>query len=225
MTFSSFKIQAIRALQALALICGSTLMLHAGAIDNTAMTSFGFTTSGQIGSEGVTGFSAISFRSQADPIWGTTGTRYLGQFLTAPMPPGLTTTYNNTSFSISLLPVGLQLDGTWYTQNLQPIVLKGRLNGSITGSDYSNVVATFDPVNPWVDIVQGGVPGSTTFLSGIGPFVIKSNGTTDASMSWLTLANPSPVPVPEPTTLAIFASGLVIAWAARRKQAKVGSNV
>jgi hypothetical protein len=220
MRWSSFTTRALRALQALAIISGFSLMAQAGVINNTAATSFGFTTSGQIGTDGVTGFNAISFRSQADPIWGTTGTRYLGQFLTAPLPPGVTTTYNNTSFSISLLPVGLQLDGNWYTQNLQPVVLKGRLNGTLNGSDYSNVVASFDPVNPWVDIVQGGLSGSTTFLSGVGPFVIKSAGTTDATMSWLTLANPSPVPVPEPTTLAIFASGMAIAWAARRRQEK-----
>ena len=220
MKWFSLGNRAMAALQTLALLFGSSLMVQAGVINNTAVPSFGFTTSGQIGSDGVTGFNAISFRSQADPIWGTTGSRYLGQFLTAPMPPGLTTTYNNTSFSISLLPVGLQLDGNWYTQNLQPIVLKGRLNGTLNGTDYSNVVATFDPVNPWVDIVQGGLSGSTTFLSGIGPFVIKSNGTTDATMSWLTLANPSPVPVPEPSTLAIFASSLAVAWAARRRQAK-----
>jgi hypothetical protein len=133
----------------------------------------------------------------------------------------MSTTYTNTPFSISILPTGLQLNSNWYTSNLQPIVLKGRLNGSITGTDYSSVVASFDPVDPWVDIVKGGISDNRTFLSGIGPFVVNSAATTNVTMSWLTLANPSAVPVPEPSTLAVLVSGISAAWMARRRQRKL----
>jgi len=177
-------------------------------------TSFGFTTSGQIGSEGVTGFNALSFRSQTDPVWGTTGARYLGQFLTAPLPPGLTTTYKDTPFSISILPVGLNYNDTWYTSDLQPVVLKGKLNGTLTGGGYSNLVATFDPVDPWVDVVKSGISGAETFLSGVGPFLIGGLGTTNAMMNWAVV---SAAPVPEPSTLMVIGSGLTLLCLARRK--------
>lgn len=218
MNWLSIRTRATQAFTALLLVLGLAGGSFADAINTTPVTSFGFTTSGQIGSEGVTGFNAISFKSQADPIWGTTGSRYLGQFLSAPMPPGVSTTYNNTPFSISLLPLGIQYNDTWYTSSLQPVVLKGRLNGTVSGAEYSSVVASFDPVNPWADIVQGGLPNANTFLSGIGPILLKGGSTTDATMTWQPVANPAPVPVPEPSTIAIFASGLAIAWLGRSRR-------
>lgn len=188
--------------------------VQAAAISSSP--SLGLTTSGQIGSEGISGINALSYISQTDTAWGTTGTRYLGQFLMAPLPNGVTTTYNNTPFSISILPAGLNVDDTWYTQNLEPVVLKGTLNGSVVAGGYSSVVATFNPVDPWVDIVQGGVPGYQTFLTGVGPFIVNSNGTSNVSMNWMMVANP--VPVPEPSTLIVVTSGLSLVWVARKRR-------
>lgn len=212
----SFSMRTLSAIISLLVLSSAINVASSHAAAISSVPSYGFTTSGQIGSEGISGINALSYRSQTDPIWGTTGTRYLGQFLVAPLPNGVTTTYKDTPFSISILPAGLQVNDTWYTQNLQPIVLKGTLNGSMTGNNYSNVVATFDPVDPWVDIVQGGIPGYQTFLSGVGPFVVNPGGTTDVSMNWLLVANP--VPVPEPSTLVVIASGLSLAWVARKRQ-------
>ena len=195
----------------------ATSSLSAGAI--ASVPSFGFTTSGQIGSSGITGFNTISYQSQADTIWGTTGNRYLGKFLVGPLPEGLSTTYADTPFSISVLPAALQVDDVWYKNDLQPIVLTGRLNGSITGTTYSNVVASFDPVSPWVDIVKGGVPGNQTFLAGTGPVLVSAGTTTDAYMNWALVPSASPVPVPEPTTFMIIASGLTIGLLARKRRA------
>jgi PEP-CTERM motif len=79
------------------------------------------------------------------------------------------------------------------------------------------VVASFDPVDPWVDIIQGGIPNTKTFLSGIGPFILNTAGITDVTMSWMTLLSPTVVPVPEPSTLAVISSGLMLAWIARRR--------
>ncbi|MFM7316938.1 MAG: hypothetical protein ACKO5E_08300 [bacterium] len=203
---------------AVALPLFATAPASAGSI--SSVPSFGFTTSGQIGSSGITGFNSISYQSQADPIWGTTGSRYLGKFLVGPLPEGLSTTYADTPFSISVLPAALQVNDTWYKDGLQPIVLTGRLNGMITGTSYSNVVASFDPVSPWVDIVKGGVPDNQTFLAGTGPFLIKAGGTTDATMNWsLIPTSASPVPVPEPTAFMVIASGLTIGLVARRRKA------
>ncbi|MFM1801751.1 MAG: hypothetical protein RJA81_1103 [Planctomycetota bacterium] len=185
------------------------------AASMSSVPSLGFTTSGQIGSEGITGINALSFKSQNDPVWGTTGTRYLGQFLVAPLPNGVTTSYNNTPFSVSILPLGLQVNDIWYT-NTEPIVLKGRLNGTVTGNTYSSLVATFDPVDPWVDIVQGGVPNYQTFLTGVGPFLVNPDNSTQVSMNWMLVENV--VPVPEPSTIIVISSGLSLFWVARRKQ-------
>lgn len=201
---------------ALALPFFATNSATAGSI--SSVPSFGFTTSGQIGSSGITGFNTISYQSQADPIWGTTGSRYLGKFLVGPLPEGISTTYANTPFSISVLPAALQVNDTWYKDGLQPVVLTGRLNGMITGTSYSNVVASFDPVSPWVDIVNGGVPGNQTFLAGTGPFLVAAGGTTDATMNWALIPSASPVPVPEPTAFMIIASGLTVGLVARRRK-------
>jgi hypothetical protein len=190
--------------------------LQAGSI--ASVPSFGFTTSGQVGNEGVSGFNTISYQSQPDPIWGTTGNRFLGKFLVGPLPDGISTTYTNTPFSISVLPSALQVNDVWYRDDLQPVVLKGRLNGMITGTGYSNVVASFDPVSPWVDVVKGGVPGNQTFLAGTGPFLISPNGTTDASLNWALVGSASPVPVPEPTTLLIIASGFAFGLISQRRR-------
>jgi len=191
--------------------------LPAGSI--SSVPSFGFTTSGQIGTDGVSGFNTISYQSQPDTIWGTTGNRFLGKFLVGPLPDGITTTYTNTPFSISVLPSALQVNDIWYKNDLQPVVLKGRLNGMISGTTYSNVVASFDPVSPWVDIVKGGIPGNQTFLAGTGPFLISPNGTTDANMNWALIGSPSPVPVPEPTAFMIIASGLAVGLISKRRRA------
>jgi hypothetical protein len=213
MTVVSFRRFALK-FAALLTIIASADSVRADSISVSA-PSLGFTTSGQVSSEGVTGFNALSFKSQTDPVWGSTGARYIGQFLTGPLPPGLTTTYNDTPFSISILPAGLNYEDTWYTKDLQPIVLKGKLNGTLTGTGYSSVVATFDPIDPWVDIVKGGIPGAETFLSGIGPFLINGQGVTNAMINWAIVAA---APVPEPSTLMVIGSGLTLVCLARRQR-------
>jgi len=213
MTVVSFRRFAIT----LAAFFTCVLSAHSarGAAMATSAPSLGFTTSGQIGTEGVSGFNALSFLSQSQPIWGTTGSRYLGQFISAPLPPGVTTTYQNTPFSISILPTGLNYEDTWYTKDLQPIVLKGRLNGTLSAGGFSNIVASFDPIDPWVDIVKGGIKGTETFLTGIGPFLVGGAGSTNVMMNWALL---TASPVPEPSTLVVIASGLTLACFARRRR-------
>jgi len=213
MTVGSFRMFAIT----LATICTITVAAkpaHGSAMQASA-PSFGFTTSGQISGEGITGVNALSFLSQSQPIWGTTGSRYIGQFMAAPLPPGITTTYRNTPFSISVLPAGLNVDDTWYTKDLQPIILTGRLNGSLSAGGISNVVASFDPVDPWVDIVKGGIDGSETFLTGVGPFIVSGSGSTNVNLNWALV---TASPVPEPSTLAVIASGFTLACYARRRR-------
>ena len=60
----------------------------------------------------------------------------------------MSTTYNNTPFSITFVP------GTLNGNAVNPgtVTITGVLNGTVTGSNHSSVVATFNPLA--IDPVQ-----------------------------------------------------------------------
>ena len=156
-----------------------------------------YSTSGAIGSAGVTGFNAVSFQSAtAIPAPGPASIS-LGDFQVAALPSGLTTTYANTPFTITFLPYQSSTAG-------QPIVLQGMLNGSISGAN-SSIVATFgDPssTSPLTQQFQAGSYTGNLTLSGNQIALSNSGGSFTVS------AQISPAAVPEPTTLAILFAGL-----------------
>ena len=144
------------------------------AADTMSNPLISYSTSGAIGSAGVTGFDAVSFQSAtAIPAPGPTSIS-LGDFQVAALPSGVATTYANTPFTITFLPYQSSTAGS-------PLVLQGTLNGTVNGST-SNIVATFSnlPGNSLTEQFQAGsYAGNLTLAAAQNP--LSSGGASSAS--------------------------------------------
>lgn len=189
-------------------------LLTAGTAD-ASPTLINYNTSGTVGLTGTTGPNVISFNSVSDGAFVTPSTFSLGEFLVAALPPGVTTTYVDTPFSVTF---GIQqVDGSDTVTT--PITITGVLNGDITGPSQSSVTATFNPIT---------VPDFTTKtldnnLSILGTTVslvpsTTNGGRTTAQAQLFAYDKP----VPEPATITVFVAaiaGLGIRHRMSRKRA------
>lgn len=222
---------------ALAASSASTTVDTAAGIKNT----FSYSTSGQIdpntgvSGEGVTGINVISFDSVPLDSQGKAGNSFvtptsfsLGSFRVSPLPEGQSTTYTNTPFSITFLPQSVNGDPI---SGATPVVLKGLLNGTVTGSGQSDVIATFTPqgstTDPNNDPFAFGFKtetGNSTYANTLRILSDKvalvpstsNGGLTTVQGQVLSTASP----IPEPTTIALFltaAAGLGLRQRLRRK--------
>ena len=128
----------------------------------------------------------------------------LGTFVVAALPSGHSTTYNNTPFSLSLIPDSF--NGTMVQDT--PVEVTGYLNGTVTGANQSSVKVTFNPMTtarsrsargrgPWT------CSGSQELLV---PSSVNSGQTTlQAQVATSTSVGPQNG-VPEPSTIALFLS-------------------
>jgi hypothetical protein len=160
--------------------------------------------------KGITGTNVISFVSVQNNSVQTPSSLSLGTFVVAPLPDGETTVYDRTPFAFSFAPNAI--NGDKLKDNGDLLTVTGFFNGSVTGKDQSNVVATFDPISK-PDIALVGNDGknyiasldlpsnqrtlvpSTTFLG---------QSTVEGTIILESVPVPSPAPVPEPTTIALF---------------------
>ncbi len=101
-----------------------------------------YTTSGGPGNADVTGAPVISFVPVQGGSVNTASNISLGTFVVAALPSGQSTTYDNTPFTLSLIPNSF--DGSQVADT--PIEIKGFLNGTVSGSNQSSVLVTFDPM-------------------------------------------------------------------------------
>lgn len=188
-----------------------------GASGAWASALMNYSTSGSIDTAtGVTGSPIISFDSVQNNSFSSPSSFSLGQFVVANLPEGQTTSYSNTPFSITLLVNSV--DGATPVPNQSPIVVTGELNGSITGSNQSNVQATFDPII------------NSTFLTGLlkntvsipnSPLsLVPSTTNTGHTSAQAFLVNTPTTPVPEPTSVALFLTALGLGLRHRLRNAK-----
>lgn len=168
----------------------------------SASTLFTYSTSGTVESTGVTGSGGvISFSSLTDATFNSPSFFSLGDFQVAALPAGESTTYDQTPFKITL--IANEVDGGVPTPNGTPIVITGKLDGTITGGNQSTVRALFDPIGE-VPFLTGSF-GNVLTLPVTDIFLVPSttnNGITTAEAHLRT------VPVPEPTTIALFLTTL-----------------
>jgi len=172
-------------------------------------TTLIYTTSGQVTpTTGVTGtnvvsFNALSTGNSLDLSTGQTNAS-LGSFAIAPLAPGVSTTYNQTPFQISLLPASY--GSTTFGTDAPVVSLTGFLNGTVSGPSNSTVTATFNSVSPSTISLGSSGNGSATF-SLPSSFLLapstSNNGTTSAQ-GLVTSSTSSESPVPEPSTIALF---------------------
>ena len=164
-----------------------------------------YSTSGSIGMTGVNGPNVISFIPEASGSFTTPSAFSLGTFVVGYLPPGVTTSYNNTPFSITY--TATSVNGSTPTLNQTPTTITGFLNGSVTGNSQSDVVATFNPVSGG-NFLTGSYINSLSVLDPQESLVpsTTNNGQT-TTQAHLTVSPGAPIP--EPTTIALFTTAIV----------------
>jgi hypothetical protein len=181
---------------------------HAAADTLTQDNILNFSTSGAIGTTGITGSNVISFVPVQDATVDTSSNLSLGYFQVAGLSPGQSTKYHDTPFTLTIVPSNFNSTAI----NDAPITITGHIDGTVTGPYHSGLQATFDPIaNP-----NFAVPGGKETLSLLkndGELLVPSsvnNGqtTVQASMAATASGNPAPTPLPEPSTIALFLSAV-----------------
>jgi PEP-CTERM motif len=168
---------------------------------------------GDGGSSGITGTNVINFQNLSAGTLSAPGALPLGQFVVNPLPDGQSTTYNNAAFLITLntnlggqpVPAGSN------DAPFSSVQLYGVLNGTVTGSGQSSVVAHVmsitpnspisDPENPKTPILDLPFPLSALTADQsvtLGPSSV-AGGVTPFSASLSV--------VPEPSSLLVFLLG------------------
>jgi len=205
------RIQGWTGLRAAVIALGLVAWTATGA---TAAPLVTYTTSGEVDTTfagGVSGTPVISFiplttTNTVDPNSGPTNAS-LGEFYVNASAGSGTTTYNNTRFQISFVPVSY---GSTSLGGDSPVVISGVLNGVVNGPSNSNVTATFDPIpnNGSFSLGGGGAASFSLPTTSKGVTIntlqlvpTNTNGGITTAQGLVTLVE---APVPEPSTIALF---------------------
>jgi hypothetical protein len=189
------------------------LGLFAGASTGANADSIlSYSTAGSIdasvSNDGVTGANVISFVPITSASVDANSNLSLGFFQVAAESGSASTTYNNTPFSITYVPGSI--DGNAITG--QAATITGVLNGTVTGNNFSTVVATFTSLtSPSSQVVDGSnLVTSTLSIPQGSLFLVPSlsnNGESTAEGTVVSTGVPvNETPAPEPSTIALFLS-------------------
>jgi hypothetical protein len=184
---------------------------NAGSIANNADSILMYDTAGSIDTsssvDGVTGSNMISFVPITSASVNANSNFSLGYFQVTGQAAGQSTTYDNTPFSITYSPGSI--DGNAVTGTAQ---INGVLNGTVTGGDYSTVVATFKSVsNSTFSTVDNGNLVTSVLSIPQGSQLLVPSTTFNGETTVEGLVTTSGLPIneqaaPEPSTIALFLS-------------------
>jgi hypothetical protein len=175
----------------------------------------GYSTAGSIDAsspgDGVTGANVISFIPIKSADVDANSNISLGFFQVAAQAAGQSTTYDNTPFSITYVPSSI--DATPVNSSIS---ITGVLNGTVTGDNFSTVVATLNPLTNGSFQTADGTTNSlvTSTLSipasqGSQLLVPSLTGNGETTVEGLVTTTGTPAnetPAPEPSTIALFLS-------------------
>jgi hypothetical protein len=175
-----------------------------------------YDTAGAIGTspsgDGITGSNMISFVPITSSTVDANSNISLGYFQVTGQAAGHSTTYANTPFTITYTPAGIDGNAVTGTAGANSATISGVLNGTVTGSDYSTVVATFKGVtNASVQTVDNGnlVTSVLSIPQGSQLLVPSTTFNGETTVEGLVTTSGVPVqetPAPEPSTIALFLS-------------------
>lgn len=206
------------ALTVLAVVAGSTSRTQAASLPSTVASEVEYSTTGTIiSTTGVTGANVISFNSVAGGSFLSPSSFSLGEFLVASLPVGQTTTYTNTPFEI--VYHANKINGVELGTNDTPIRLTGVLNGSISGPNQSNVLATFDPI-PETEFQTGDFLNTLTMTGSVLLVPSSNNGGRTTAQGQIASRYS---PVPEPATVTVFLAALAGLGLRRRLRARAAA--
>ena len=158
------------------------------------------TVSSSVGSTGISGTPAIKFVPVTGVSYLSPSNLSFGSFQVSALPDGQSTTYVNTPFTIKFSADAV--NGQPINPNETPITIAGVLNGTVMGANQSSVVATF------------GAPSKTVFQTGLysntlgsidSPLRIAPSTSGPTTAQGFLSATTITSPVPEPSTIAVFA--------------------
>lgn len=192
---------------ALGLVAATAGGAQAAAISAAASPLLAYDTVGSsISTTGVTGTPVVNFIPATGAVMAPSNLSF-GKFEVV-APVSGSTTYANTPFAIQLTADAVN-GTTPVVPNQTPLTITGLLNGTVSGASQSSVVATFDPlVN---SSFQTGLYVNTLGLPNSPLNLVPStsnNGDTTLQASLTSAVSPAP-PVPEPSTLALFAATII----------------
>ena len=186
-----------------ALALGVFALLTGGAQAAPITTNLLFDTSGptKFSNVGVTGDNVISFVPVSSNTIQTPSSLSLGTFVVAPLPDGQTTVYDHTPFAISYKT--REVNGVDVADSQKLLTLTGFFNGTATGKDQSNIVATFDPIsNPTFDLGNN-MTATLSLPSPQRTLVPSSTFGGQSTAEGFIIVNATQA-VPEPATIALF---------------------
>jgi hypothetical protein len=181
---------------------GLTLALLLGTATAASASQIVYSTSGTVGSAGITGTSEIVFQSILNNSFRAPTSLSLGTFVVGALPDGQTTVYNHTPFAVNFTVE--TVDGISVAAKPEVVTLTGFLNGTIIGGNHSTVLAVFDPLPVGGDSIQLG-PQLFANLTLPSPERNLVPSTTSGGQSTVEGHVDLFTSVPEPATLALLA--------------------
>ena len=171
--------------------------------DAKAAALHNYSTSGSVFTDGIDGNGVITFNPVSAGSFTAPSHISLGEFVVSTLPDGQTTTYDKVGFTLTYNPT--MIGGDPYPADAKPVILTGKLNGVVSGTQ-ANVDATFDPITNPVFSTDKYLSTISLLSNPVSLVAPSAGGRTTVQANVITT---DPVPTPEPATVVILATALV----------------